>query len=105
MRAISWTRTAQTGTLQVKQYDYTAERHIVVLLNTEGAEEKQLEECLRLTRSVCEKLEQRKTAINAAVLEAKLAAFKDVEAVLVFNCGVSANSALIPVLVGKGDII
>jgi len=60
MRAISWTRTAQTGTLQVKQYDYTAERHIVVLLNTEGAEEKQLEECLRLTRSVCEKLEQMK---------------------------------------------
>ncbi len=60
MRAISWTRTAQSGTLQVKQYDYTAERHVVVLLNTEGADEAQLEECLRLTRSVCEKLEQRK---------------------------------------------
>ncbi len=60
MRAISWTRTAQSGTLQVKQYDYTAERHVVVLLNTEGADEQQLEECLRLTRSVCEKLEQRK---------------------------------------------
>ena len=38
-------------------------------------------------------------------LEEKLAKFKNVEAVLVFNCGVSANSALIPVLVGKGDII
>lgn len=60
MRAISWTRTAQAGSLQVKQYDYTAERHIVVLLNTEGADEAQLEECLRLTRSVCEKLEQMK---------------------------------------------
>ena len=60
MRAISWTRTAQSGSLQVKQYDYTAERHIVVLLNTEGATEAQLEECLRLTRSVCEKLEQQK---------------------------------------------
>ena len=60
MRAISWTRTAQSGSLQVKQYDYTAERHVVVLLNTEGADEQQLEECLRLTRSVCEKLEQRK---------------------------------------------
>lgn len=60
MRAISWTRTAQAGTLQVKQYDYTAEQHIVVLLNTEGADEKQFEECLRLTRSVCEKLEQQK---------------------------------------------
>jgi len=60
MRAISWIRTAQAGTLQVKQYDYTAERHIVVLLNTEGAEEEELEECLRLTRSVCEHLEQQK---------------------------------------------
>ncbi len=60
MRAISWTRTAQSGALQVKQYDYTAEHHVVVLLNTEGADEAQLEECLRLTRSVCEKLEQRK---------------------------------------------
>lgn len=60
MRAISWTRTAQTGSLQVKQYDYTAERHVVVLLNTEGADPQQLEECLRLTRSVCEKLEQQK---------------------------------------------
>ena len=60
LRAISWTRTAQSGTLQVKQYDHTAERHVVVLLNTEGADEQELEECLRLTRSVCEKLEQRK---------------------------------------------
>ncbi len=60
LRAISWTRTAQSGSLQVKQYDYTAERHVVVLLSIEGADEAQLEECLRLTRSVCEKLEQRK---------------------------------------------
>lgn len=60
MRAISWTRTAQSGSLQVKQYDHTAEHHVVVLLNTEGADEQQLEECLRLTRSVCEKLEQKK---------------------------------------------
>ena len=61
MRTISWKRTAQAGTLQVKQYDYTAERHIVVLLNVEGADEAQFEECLRLTRSVCERLEQMKT--------------------------------------------
>ncbi len=60
LRAVSWTRTAQSGSLQVKRYDYTAERHVVVLLNTEGADAQQLEECLRLTRSVCEKLEQRK---------------------------------------------
>ena len=60
MRAISWTRTAQSGVLQVKQYDYTAEQHVVVLLNVEGATEEELEECLRLSRSVCEKLEQSK---------------------------------------------
>jgi len=60
MRSIAWNRTAQSGTLQVKQYDHTAERHVVVLLNTEGATDEQLEECLRLTRSVCEKLEQQK---------------------------------------------
>ena len=60
MRSISWTRTAQNGSLQVKQYDHTAEFHVVVLLNIEGADDAQLEECLRLTRSVCEKLEQRK---------------------------------------------
>ena len=60
LRAISWVRTAQSGSLQVKQYDHTAEHHVVVLLNTEGADEEQFEECLRLTRSVCEKLEQRK---------------------------------------------
>lgn len=60
MRAICWTRTAQTGSLQVRQYDHTAEHHVVVLLNTEGATESQLEECLRLTRSACEKLEQRR---------------------------------------------
>ena len=60
MRAISWTRTARSGALQVKQYDYTAERHVVVLLNVEGATEEELEECLRLTRSACEKLEQKK---------------------------------------------
>lgn len=38
-------------------------------------------------------------------LEEKLARFKNVEAVLVFNCGVTANSGLIPQLVGKGDTI
>lgn len=38
-------------------------------------------------------------------LEEKLAKFKDVEATLVFNCGVSANSGVIPCLVGKGDTI
>ena len=38
-------------------------------------------------------------------LEKALAEFKDVEATLVFNCGVSANTGVIPFLVGKGDVI
>ncbi len=38
-------------------------------------------------------------------LEEALARFKNVEAVLVFNCGVSANTGVIPFLVGKGDVI
>ena len=38
-------------------------------------------------------------------LEKALAKFKDVEAVLVFNSGLSANTGIIPFLVGKGDVI
>ena len=38
-------------------------------------------------------------------LEEALAKFKGVEATLVFNCGVSANTGFIPFLVGKGDTI
>ncbi len=60
MKAISWTRTAVAGSLQVKQYDHTAEQNVVVLLNVEGAGEADLEECFRLTRSVCEELERKK---------------------------------------------
>ena len=60
MKSISWTRSATAGSLQVKQFDHTAEQHVVVLLNTEGASADEFEECLRLTRTVCEKLEQKK---------------------------------------------
>jgi len=38
-------------------------------------------------------------------LEEALAKFKGVEAVLVFNSGVAANTGVIPILVGKGDTI
>jgi len=38
-------------------------------------------------------------------LEKALAEFKEVEAILVFNCGVSANTGVIPFLAGKGDVI
>jgi len=60
MKSISWTRSAVSGQLQVKEFDHTAEQHVMILLNTEGAKPGQLEECFRLTRTVCETLEQRK---------------------------------------------
>lgn len=60
MKSISWTRSATAGSLQVKQFDHTAERHVMILLNVEDATKEELEECLRLTRTACEKLEQKK---------------------------------------------
>ena len=60
MKAISWTATASSGTLKVKQFDHTAEQNVTVLLNVEGGTPEQLEECFRLCRSACEDLERRK---------------------------------------------
>lgn len=60
MKAVSWTRTAIAGKLQVKQFDHTAEQTVTVLLDVDGASGEVLEECFRLTRSVCEELEKRK---------------------------------------------
>ena len=60
LKAVSWTRTAVAGKLQVKQYDHTAEQTATVLLDVDGGKGEALEECFRLTRSVCEELEKRK---------------------------------------------
>ncbi len=60
MKSISWTRTATAGKLQVKQYDYTAEQTVMILLNTQDGTPQQLEGCFRLMRSVCQQLEKRK---------------------------------------------
>ena len=60
MKAISWTRTATAGKLQVRQYDHTAEQHVMILLNVEGGTAEELEECFRIMRTVCEELEKKK---------------------------------------------
>lgn len=60
LKSVSWTRTAMTGSLQVKQFDHTAEQNVMILLNVEGGTPDQLEGCFRLTRSVCEELERKK---------------------------------------------
>lgn len=60
LKDVSWTRTAMTGKLQVKQYDHTAEQTVTVLLNTEDGTPEELEGAFRLMRSVCEELEGKK---------------------------------------------
>ena len=57
MKQISWTQTAKTGSLTVRQQDHTAEAEVTVLLDLEGARG---EGCLALARSVCEYLETRR---------------------------------------------
>lgn len=60
LKDISWKRTAVSGSLQVKQYDRTAEQIVTVLLDVEGGKPKELEQCFSLTRTVCEELERKK---------------------------------------------
>jgi hypothetical protein len=60
MKSISWTRSATAGQLQVKQYDYTAEQTVMILLNVEDSKKDTFEACLRLMRTVCESLEKAK---------------------------------------------
>lgn len=60
LKAVSWTRTAMTGALQVKQFDHTAEQTVMILLNVEGGSPEQLEACFRLMRMACERLERQK---------------------------------------------
>lgn len=59
LKDISWTQTARSGRMLVKQYDYTVDVTVTVLLNAEGGTHAQLEQCYRLTRTVCEELEAR----------------------------------------------
>lgn len=60
MKDISWTRSAMTGSLQVKQYDHTAERTVTVLLNVEDGTPTELEGAFRQMRTVCEALDRRR---------------------------------------------
>lgn len=63
-KAISWTQTARTGSLLVKQYDHTLEPNVTVILSCAGAldmedGEARMEECCSITRSVCRYLEDK----------------------------------------------
>jgi len=60
MRDISWLQTAKQGKLMVRQNDFTVDNTVAVVVNQEDAPRAVSEECLRLTRTVCEILEERK---------------------------------------------
>lgn len=60
LKSIAWVQSARTGKTMVKQYDHTVEANATVLLNLEGGTEEEREDCLRITRTVCEELERRR---------------------------------------------
>ena len=59
MKQISWLQTARAGQLMVRQFDHTVDRNVTVVVNMEAAHRRIMEQCLRLTRTVCEQLEDR----------------------------------------------
>ena len=60
MKQISWTQTAKAGKLMVRQNDFTTDQVAVVMVNMYSAKRPLLEECLKLVRTVCEQLEEKK---------------------------------------------
>ena len=60
MKQISWKQTAKVGKLMVRRNDYTTDRVAVVMVNMDSSQRAVLEECLKLVRTVCEQLEERK---------------------------------------------
>ncbi len=60
MKNISWTQSARAGQLMVKNFDYTAEPSLSIVLNVECSQEdgvQRIEQCFRLARTVCRKME------------------------------------------------
>ena len=60
LKDISWTQTARTGKLMVKQHDFTVDADVAVLVDTEDVEDGQREYCLSLVRTVCDELERKR---------------------------------------------
>jgi len=60
MKQISWNQTAKVGRLMVRQNDYTTDRVAMILVNMKSGMRPQMEECLKLVRTVCEQLEEAK---------------------------------------------
>ena len=74
MKSISWTQSAKLGKLMVRNYDYTTEPTIAVILNMElyssgfhaltKAQAQMLERALSITRTVCEHLNDRRISFS-----------------------------------------
>ena len=60
MKQISWNQTAKAGHLMVRQNDFTTDRIAEVIVNMDPTHAPWMERCLRLTRTVCERLEAQK---------------------------------------------
>ena len=60
MKRISWTATARTGQLTVKDPDFTVDANVAVVVNMQDPRRRYMETCLELVRTVCEALEERK---------------------------------------------
>ena len=64
MKQISWTQTAKTGSLTVKQQDHTADADVAVLVDLSAGPAPVMERCLAITRTVCEYLEDIKVSYS-----------------------------------------
>ncbi|MCL1950716.1 MAG: DUF58 domain-containing protein [Turicibacter sp.] len=66
LNQISWKHSARRGELQVKQFDYTVEPMVSILLDvsTNSSDNNLLEKCYSLTRSICQQLEQKGIAYD-----------------------------------------
>ena len=58
MKNISWPRSLASAQLMVRQFDFTSEQKVTVLLSIDGGSEEELEQCFSLTRTACEYFER-----------------------------------------------
>lgn len=59
MKTISWKHSLRASRLMVKQFDYTVENSVTVVLNVDGGAGEELELCFSLARMAMEQLERR----------------------------------------------
>ncbi len=59
MKAISWTHSARSGELMVRNYDHTAQMSVSIVLDTDGAEGDVVEPCFSVAREVIEQLKEK----------------------------------------------